>query len=380
MKKSLRLLAMILLISSCMDDNQHPDTARIPEITINEPENGFNLNKMSWLRIEPNVAFGDNATYEWSLEGEAIAETKDLMHVFAEPGDYLLKLTASNETGSSSEEVSVFVGDTTYTNNLTRLIEFLPAPGQFVNKMPQWSEGVSADSVLKTAESLLKNNSIVSLGSFGGYVTMGFDHTVVNREGNDFVVLGNANPSWAEPGIVMVSYDANGNGLADDEWYEIYGSDHSRDGVIKGYEITYFRPSTEPENPNEQNYIAWEDNQGQTGFVPKNSFHRQTYFPGWAEDQITFKGTLIPSNITDQSGNGSFWVNPPYDWGYVDNWPNNSEAGQIDISWARDSEGTPVELKGIDFVKVYSCNLAAGGWLGEVSTEVSGFRDLNIQD
>ena len=52
--------------------------------------------------------------------------------------------------------------------------------------------------------------------------------------------------------------------------------------------------------------------------------------------------------------------------------------GQIDISWAVDKNGSAVNLKGIDFVRVYSANRAEGGWLGEVSTEVSGFKDLNL--
>src|SRR5690606_31701591 len=159
----------------------------------------------------------------------------------------------------------------------------------FVNKLPVWSEGVSADSVLKNAERALINNSLVSLGSFGGYLTMGFDHTIVNGEGKDFMVKGNASNYWAEPGIIMVSYDANRNGLPDDEWFEIYGSEHSNPETIKNYEVTYYRPEAEPTDPNEQNYIAWKDNQGKTGFVPKNTFHQQTYYPGWEADSLTLK-------------------------------------------------------------------------------------------
>jgi hypothetical protein len=52
--------------------------------------------------------------------------------------------------------------------------------------------------------------------------------------------------------------------------------------------------------------------------------------------------------------------------------------GQIDLSWAVNAKGEPVKLKGINFVKVYNANRAEGGWLGEVSTEVSGFKDLNL--
>ena len=47
------------------------------------------------------------------------------------------------------------------------------------------------------------------------------------------------------------------------------------------------------------------------------------------------------------------------------------------IDWAVDDEGNPVELKQIDFVKVYNAMLQDCGWLGETSTEVAGAIDLH---
>ena len=352
--------------------------ASAPVISFNFPEGGFVFDKMSWFKVAAVVKLDADASYEWLYDGKVLANTKDLTYVFAKAGEHLLQLKAKNEFGVRTEQVTITINDAVYTNNLTRLFEFKPAPGQQINKLPIWSEGIPADSVLKTAEKALTNNSLISLGSFGGYVTMGFDHTIVNGEGNDFLVKGNAYSSWAEPGIIMVSEDVNRNGLPDDEWYEIYGSEHSNPEAIKNYEVTYYRPESEPTNPNEQNYISWKDNQGQSGFVPKNSFNSQSYFPGWEADSISFTGTLLPTKIFDQSGTGTFWTNPSFDWGYADNQSNNNEAAQIDISWAHDSEGNAVKLHGVDFIKVYNGTLAAGGWLGEVSTEVSGITDLNL--
>lgn len=61
---------------------------------------------------------------------------------------------------------------------------------------------------------------MISLGGFGGYVVVGFDHTITNVTGKrDFRVLGNAFYSAAnpdsdapeggscEPGVIMVAYD-----------------------------------------------------------------------------------------------------------------------------------------------------------------------------
>jgi hypothetical protein len=176
----------------------------------------------------------------------------------------------------------------------------------------------------------------------------------------------------------MVSSDVNNNGKADDEWYEIAGSEHNKPTTIKNYELTYYQPKSEPENPSEPNYIRWTDNQGQTGYISKNAYHSNPFYPTWKGTSITLKGTFLKANLFDKSGTGTYWVNPAYDWGYADNWSNTDEKAQIDINWAVDKKGNPVKLQGINFIKVYNSNRAEGGWLGEVSTEISGFKDLNL--
>ncbi|MEG1586584.1 MAG: DUF4465 domain-containing protein, partial [Bacteroidales bacterium] len=78
---------------------------------------------------------------------------------------------------------------------LNRVLEFVPAPGQFVHEIPEYETGNTAEDMRRTAESYLANNakSMVSLGAFGGYITVGFDHTIANVPGEyDFKVLGNA--------------------------------------------------------------------------------------------------------------------------------------------------------------------------------------------
>lgn len=349
-----------------------------PEITIAEPAGGFVLDQMKWLRIQPQVANTGGTVYKWLLSGEEIAATKDLLHVFAEAGNYNLEFKAINGAGEASKTVAVTVNGKSYENGITHVFEYLPAPGQFINTMPEATADDTPETMRQKAEEALADGTMISLGGFGGFVTFGFDHTVLNREGDDFAVLGNALETWAEPGIIRVSYDANGNGQPDDEWYEIAGSQHGKPSTIKNCEITYYKPETEPSNPNEPNYIRWTDNQGKNGYYAKNNFHAQTYYPLWQDDSYTLKGTFLEANIHDQSGNGTYWVNPAYDWGYADNWTNADVKAQIDIDRAVDADGNPVTLKGIDFVKVYTGNRAEGGWMGEVSTEVSGFTDLNL--
>ena len=349
-----------------------------PEIILIEPMDGFEIDMMQWLRLSPEVKNGDVSSFEWTMDEEVIGNTSELLHLFVEAGTYDIKFTAKNNMGAATKSLSITVNEQTYQNKIAKVYEFLPAPGQFVNKMPKATADDDAESMLAKANETLTGGGMVSLGGFGGYVTFGFDHTVVNREGNDFVVLGNAFKDWAEPGVIMVSYDANGNGLPDDEWFEIEGSQHPAESTIKDYEMTYYRPNEEPAEPNEQEYIRWTDNKGQEGYIAKNNFHRQPYYPMWEGESITYKGTYLEAAIYDESGTGTMWKNPAYEFGYSDNWPNNDERGEIDIDWAVDKDGNKVNLKGIDFIRVHTSTRAAGGWLGEVSTEVSGFKDLNL--
>jgi outer membrane murein-binding lipoprotein Lpp len=352
--------------------------AAAPQITLTEPVGGFVTDKMKWLRITPQVSNENGAICTWLLNEVEIAGTKDLHHVFAEAGSYELQFKAKNGVGETSKTITVTVNNKTYENKITRVFEYLPAPGQFINTMPAATAGDTPEIMRQKAEDALTDGGMICLGGFGGYVVFGFDHTVINREGNDFLVRGNAYANNAEPGVIVVSLDANGNGLPDDEWYEIAGSEYHKSTTVRDYEITYHKPASEPENPSEPEYIRWTDNRGQSGYLAKNSFHRQTYYPLWLGDSYTLKGTFMESGMYDQSGNGSLWVNPACDWGYADNRANADARAQIDISWAVDGAGNPVALKGIDFVRVHTGQRAQGGWTGEVSTELSGFTDLNL--
>jgi hypothetical protein len=292
---------------------------------------------------------------------------------------YIFMMLTAAVFAACSKDDKPIENPETYINGITRVFEYVPAPGQFINTLPTATAADTPETMRQKAETALKGGSMISLGGFGGYVVFGFDHTVVNKAGNDFTVLGNATINGAEPGVIMVSYDANGNGLPDDEWFEIAGSEYHKPTTIRDYKMTYYKPVAEPVDPDDPEYIWWMDDRGQQGFLSKNQYHTQSYFPLWIHDSYTLGGTFMEATIHDQSGNGTLWVSPAYERGYADNWPNNDVKAQIDIDWVVDNNGNPVKLKGIDFVKVYTGNRAEGGWLGEVSTEVSGFTDLNFE-
>ncbi len=94
---------------------------------------------------------------------------------------------------------------------------------------------------------------------------------------------------------------------------------------------------------------------------------------------MTFTGTLLSPNGIDLSGTGRYYVLYSYPWGYVDNHPNDfKDLNSFKIDWAVDADGTPVDLPGIDFVRVYTGLNQYCGWLGETSTEIARAQDLHI--
>lgn len=280
----------------------------------------------------------------------------------------------------------------------SKVYEFKPAPGQFINELPETHAGITYDKVLElVAEQICGSErpGMISLGGFGGYVVFGFDHPVVNMPGEyDFKIFGNAiisdrqnNGGSSEPGIVSVSVDTNGNGLPDDDWYELAGSDHNEPGTIRQYSVTYYRPDenkTPVPDPidkmvTDTQYIRHVDSVNNEGYITKNSTHTQSYWPIWMDEceSYTLAGTKLADNYTNiGTTEEPFYIMRFLDWGYVDNKPNGEDPG-FNIDNAVDSNGNPVKLEKVDFIRVHTAMNQTCGRLGESSTEICGARDLH---
>lgn len=273
----------------------------------------------------------------------------------------------------------------------TIVFEYTPAPGQFINETKTGGftgNETTHEAAAAYAEQRMESGAFVSLGGFGGYMVVGFDHSIDNTGSYDFGITGNSFKGSSEPGVVWVMQDENGNGRPDDLWYELKGSETGKETTIQNYSVTYYRPSTA------QQPVKWTDSEGNSGEVDYlKAFHQQDYYyPLWIkEDSYTLTGTCLEGRNYDQSGNGTYWVNAEYDWGYTDNFSeidrlsndDNANAGAnanyFKISNAIDTNGNPVNLDYIDFIKVQTgCNTKSG-WLGENSTEVFGFFDYSMK-
>ena len=280
-----------------------------------------------------------------------------------------------------------------------KVYEYTPAPGQFINELktggfdgtqttPEAAVAYAEARMSQTTADGTPNPIWVSLGGFGGYIVVGFDHSIDNSGGYDIGILGNSFNGSSEPGVVWVMQDENGDGKPNDTWYELAGSETGKAETIQNYEVTYYRPS-EPQQP-----VQWTDNKGNSGQVDYlKQYHRQDfYYPMWVEaDSYTLTGTCLKERNYDASTNGTYWVNPHYDWGYADNFSpidrltddenTNADinANHFKISNAIDTAGKAKHLDYIDFVKVQVGVNTKSGWLGEVSTEVCGFYDYRLK-
>ncbi len=202
------------------------------------------------------------------------------------------------------------------------------------------------------------NASITSIGTAGSYIVLGFDTPVTDDPGNplglDFIVFGNAfyvggNPlrRFAEPGLIEISADANGNGIPDDPWYVLPGSRQIGQSALPA---------------------------------------------GIPQPAPPLAGNIVNPNSTDSSSAND---NEEYDWGYsdctpaqqpyLDNYvrpddprhvglsPRSGGGDAFDIRWALDA---PPGFDHFDFLRVWSFVNGGGGEIGPVSTEVDAVSDI----
>lgn len=355
----------------------------------------------------PEVSNIGEAHYKWYVDGiETGSDSPKLVFTPSKAGDMEVRVIVTGKpVGNASDDVSAGAKVTVkcYASEGTmrqvtgassmyqnKVYEYIAAPGQFINETLRATGFTGNESTPEDAADYalgrLGKRLYVSLGAFGGYIVVGFDHSIRAGSGDyDFAIGGNAYDASNEPGVVWVMQDTNGNGLPDDQWYELRGSETGKPETLERYAVTYYRP------PMPGAAVRWTDSRGSSGRVEyMRQYHDQPYYyPSWIKaDSYTLRGTLLKArNVKDAAG---YWIRQPFGWGYADNigddCPQKGNSANEDgekqynrfrISDAMLADGTAVKLSFIDFVMVQSATQGQAGPTGENSTEVTYFQDLS---
>ena len=105
---------------------------------------------------------------------------------------------------------------------------------------------------------------------------------------------------------------------------------------IRNYAVTYTRPAFDTCS------VPWKDNQGGTGFVHTNTFHKQIYYPiGIKADTYTLTGTTLPSTNINRT-NPAFVSSTAFAFGYSD---STAGGDTVDIANAIDKNGNDFFFK-----------------------------------
>lgn len=370
------------------------------------------------VELYPYVWNGIVPSYEWRIGDEVVGCEQSFAYTPAAEGETEVVFTL-RDVAPAPKSVTRHVRRSNVENSVVRIrvvcchtaeprvatadsspyvnkvFDYTPAPGQFINdtKKGGFAGETTYDEANTFAEARLQSNSFVSLGSWGGYIVAGFDHSVMSNGGSEIAVTGNQIATSSEPGIIWVMQDTNGNGLPDDEWFELRGSETGKPETRQHHAVVYTRPSAaNASSP----WLTIEGEQGSVDYLA--SYHPQSYYyPAWVEsDILTLYGTRLASRTwRDETVPTEYWVNDPFGWGYADNFGCDREENWTpsddpaldsrsvvtyhNISNAMNADGTPADLAWIDFIKIQTGVLAKAGWLGENSTSIIGIADHNMQ-
>jgi len=254
---------------------------------------------------------------------------------------------------------------------ITEVFDYVYAPGQHAQLAKATD---SANFIGKPSN----DKAWLYLGGFGGYVVAGFNHNVVNVDGDDFEVYALAG-AMPEPAVVYVMSDLNADGKPNETWYELKGSQY--ENSQRNYWVRYYKAVSVTDN------VTWKDSEGSRGELVSGfgeSVSATWWWSSTLTDSITFPGTRLPDAYDNSSSSETqYWEVPTdrFTWGYAENQDGTDfdkvlGANKLDISNAVDAEGNAVVLANIRFIKVQTGVFQRAGWTNEVSSEVRGAKDL----
>lgn len=403
MAKSWRLVTLgvvlwvILVLSSCTKDNARLANLGLESVyftTRFEPviiDCALKDGEHTW-RLLGVTRGGSTSRYEEGAEPVMSFDPRVVL-VYDTVGLYHYELEYRDAENLVVEEFRVLVEKehSVFNEFSTRVYDYRPAPGTDVNLKPHiMSSELSQEDVNGVCARALSAGKSVTLGGFGGYIVVGFDHMVVNVPGrSDFAVYSPA--KRAAPGVIQVAYDANSNGVPDDPWYTIQDGEGSLVG--ESLSVTYYY-SPKPVGPQvsapkdgfpNPRYIRAVTGVGQEFYIPcKDESPSNEYWPIWLTDsdkELTYQGRVLSDLVTWEvkSDGTPFNVTQDVVWPgfFADNRQSEESDFEFDISDAVTDAGEPALLDGINFIRIYTGVNQQIPFYGGLSTEIVKIKDLH---
>ncbi len=405
---SLLLIAAMLVSVLCMGVSASDTTFEPVSISEGEPV------KIVWSGTTGTVVNVDGGTY---IPASFLLWVEGTSTVTV--GTTAVTASMTN-TGNNGYVIPVGSTAQTITVNITE--SSMGAVGTYTITCPA-QNGTAPTSIVKTVEGYLPvgqfargtgwgtatgkfttsgyESTGVSLGAAGGYIQMDLASPIynlaTNKYGVDFVVYGNAFNGNPEAGAVKVfGYKA---GDTTGAWYDLAGSLYY-DSITKNNATVSYKKVTTIDSTFTETGIWYKINNGSwTKFTANTAWWptANEYVNGWGSvDGVTWDQTNDTITYTGVSLVKDTDTTNDYQFGYFDIHVNGSDYGVaqnpytitnttkggdgFDLSWAVDSNGTPVNLTHITKVRVYTAAaLTSNGMafttpsiFGETSAEFCG--------
>lgn len=207
------LLLVVVFFSAC--EKEDASLAPAVKMLVTDPAINGKVNEgIVFMAINMS-----NNTYhqEWKLDEVLQSDSGAYKFTPLKPGVYKIDYTAVNDGGVFSYSYSVNVGVPT--------VPITSKSKAYTDTLYTFSPVVTALSKTESidaAKSLEGKKGFVAMSGSGGYLVMGFDHTVINEtDKNDLIIYTKKRKGYTMPEKVWVMQDENGNRKPDDTWYEL---------------------------------------------------------------------------------------------------------------------------------------------------------------
>lgn len=207
------LLLVVVFFSAC--EKEDASLAPAVKMLVTDPAINGKVNEgIAFMAINMS-----NNTYhqEWKLDEVLQSDSGAYKFTPLKPGVYKIDYTAVNDGGVFSYSYSVNVGVPTVpiTSKSKAYTDTLYTFSTVVTEL-------SKSETIDAAKSLEGKKGFVAMSGSGGYLVLGFDHTVINEtDKKDLIIYTKKHKGYVLPEKIWVMQDENGNREPDDIWYEL---------------------------------------------------------------------------------------------------------------------------------------------------------------